>query len=89
MPSDTPRSVCFTNHVSKSPEERLQQMGSVQQIHSPGCLAAGEAGSGPGPLPPASPAPGRRLASSATSSRGSAPQTSSLKAGRLLPWGKH
>lgn len=41
MPGDTPGAACFTIHVSESPEQRLEQMQSVEQIPSPGCITAG------------------------------------------------
>lgn len=73
--------VCFTAHVSESPEQRLEQMQSIEHIPSPGCIAArGSAGTSA----PASPAPSTHLASSAISSggaRGESPPTSSWEQG--------
>lgn len=73
--------VCFTAHVSGSPEQRLEQMQSIEHIPSPGCITArGSAGTSA----PASPAPSTHLASSAISSggaRGESPPTSSWEQG--------
>lgn len=56
-----------TAHVLGSPEQRLEQMQSIEHIPSPGCIAArGSAGTSA----PASPAPSTHLASSAISSGG-------------------
>lgn len=83
MPGDTADAVCFTIHVSESPEQRLEQMQSVQHVPSPGCITAGGR---------EQPQPQQALGIQRHELPGparSSPQTSSLKAGRLLPWGKH